>query len=120
MRGWEGTKRRIKVVAVDRAVTRRSRLSASESLSNPKKSYRTVTTAQGRVVVVHSLPWRLAASPSPGFQERSKGLWQIYVSAGSQLATQTLLLEPDRTWRLTGRATKHTLPVTADAGCSGE
>ena len=60
---------------------------------NLKNSYHTVTTAQERVGVVHSLLQRLAASPGLGFQEHSKGLWQIYMSAGSQLSTQTRLLE---------------------------
>lgn len=45
------------------------------------------------------------------------GLWQIYMSAGSQLATQTLLLEQDRTWHLAGNTARHTLPAAAGAGC---
>ena len=115
VRRWENTKRRIKMVPC----LWRGRHLTSESLSKPKKSYHTVTTDQGKVGVVHSLLQRLAASPGLGFQEHSKGLWQIYMSAGSQLTAQTLLLEQEWTWRLAGWVSKHTLPVTAGAGCSG-
>ena len=85
-----------------------------------EESSTTVTTSQrkdqGQSTAFPRGGW-LAASPNPGFQEHTKGQWQIYMSAGSQLATQTLLLEQDKAWRLAGRAAKHTLPVTAGAGC---
>lgn len=114
---WEGGKAPRKGPRWSWETPRGGDIQPSESLSNPRRGhYLTVTTAQGRVRIVHSLSWWLAASPSPGLQARSQGLWQIYMSAGSQLAIQMLKLEQQRTWHLAVRAAKHTLPMTAGAG----
>lgn len=57
------------------------------------------------------------ASLAPASRNSEQSCGQISLSAGSQLATHTLLLEQARTWRLASTAARYTLPAAAGAGC---